>query len=199
QRIIGLDAQRPLERRGCSRQVAMRGLRICLRDERAGGGRERTLVRRRCRRTRRQRRKRRRRRQRGLRRRRRCWLRRRRHGGAEQRTAGGERGGGEQNRACSQGSVCLNHALILSPSDSGGEGPQPGLPGSTVPFGTATTTASALQSGVVSRPSSNPIQRSSTSSGGTGWNEADFRLAMVSTHTGNAPAAPVRPVTRLSS
>jgi len=87
----------------------------------------------------------------------------------------------------------------LSPSVPVGEGPQPGFAGSTVPLGTATTTASGLQAGVVSSPSPNPIQRSSTSSGATGWKEADFRLAIVSVHIGKAPAAPVSPVTRLSS
>jgi hypothetical protein len=69
--------------------------------------------------------------------------------------------------------VVLSHALILSLSVLVGEGPQPGLPWSDVPVGTATATASALQAAVVSNPSPNPIQRSSMSSGGTGWNEAD--------------------------
>src|SRR5216684_3085493 len=103
--------------------------------------------------------------------------------------------------------VDLSHALILPVSVPGlsvgvlgGEGvPQPGLPGSEVPAGTAIATASALQAAVVSNPSPNPIQRSSMSSGGTGWYEADLTLAMTSAHTGSAPAAPVRPVARLSS
>src|ERR1700722_3619208 len=96
----------------------------------------------------------------------------------------------------------LSHALILSPAVLGGEGGedlQPGLPGNGASFGSDTATASALQAGVVSSPSPKPIQRSSTSSGGTGWKEADLRLARVCAHTGSAPAAPVRPVTRLSS
>src|ERR1035438_9490845 len=95
--------------------------------------------------------------------------------------------------------IFLTHAPILSVSVEDGEGPHPGFAGSAVPFGTAMTTASALQAGVVSNPSPNPIQRSSMSSSGTGWNDADFKLAMVSVHIGNAPAAPVSPVTRLSS
>src|SRR5271157_673107 len=95
--------------------------------------------------------------------------------------------------------IFLNHAPILSVSVADGEGPHPGFAGSAVPFGTAMTTASALQAGVVSSPSANPIQRSSMNSGATGWNEADLKLAMVSLHIGNAPAAPVSPVTRLSS
>src|ERR1700720_2652505 len=98
----------------------------------------------------------------------------------------------------------LNHSLILSPIGLLGEvpideGPQPGFAGSTVSFGSETTTASVLQAGEVSSPSANPIQRSSTSSGGTGSKEADLSLASVSAHTGSAPVAPVRPVTRLSS
>src|ERR1700692_3096741 len=103
--------------------------------------------------------------------------------------------------------VVLSHALILSVSvpgglsvgAPGGEGPQPGLTGSEVPAGTATATASALQAAVVSNPSPNPIQRSSMSSGGTGWNEAGSTRAIASAHTGRAPAAPVSPVERLSS
>src|SRR5258708_23799626 len=95
--------------------------------------------------------------------------------------------------------VDLNHGLILSVRELGGEEAQPGLPGSGVPVGTATATASALQPAVVSNPSPNPIQRSSMSSGGTGWYEADLTLAMTSAHTGSAPAAPVMPVERLSS
>src|ERR1700722_9220479 len=93
----------------------------------------------------------------------------------------------------------LSHVLILSLTVPGGEGLQPALPGSTVSLGTATSTASALQAGVVSSPSPNPIQRSSTSSGGTGWKETYLSRAMVSAQTGSAPAAPVSPVTRLSS
>ena len=68
--------------------------------------------------------------------------------------------------------MVLNHALTLSVTLPGGAaaGPddtalQSGLPGNTVPLGTAMDTASALQAGVVSNPSPNPIQRSSTSSG----------------------------------
>src|ERR1700688_2612811 len=103
--------------------------------------------------------------------------------------------------------VVLSHALILSVSVGGlsvsvpaAEGvPQPGLPGSDVPVGTAMATASALQATVVSNPSPNPIQRSSMSSGGTGWNDAGSPRAIASAHTGRAPAAPVRPVARLSS
>src|ERR1700688_1248974 len=95
--------------------------------------------------------------------------------------------------------VVLSHALILSVSVPVGEEPQPSLPGSEVPAGTATATASVLQAVVVSKPSPNPIQRSSVSSGGTGWNEADLTLAIASAHTGSAPAAPVSPVARLSS
>src|SRR5216683_7449358 len=95
--------------------------------------------------------------------------------------------------------VDLSHALILSASVLVGDEAHPGLPGSDVPVGTATATASALQATVVSSPSPNPIQRSSTSSGGTGWYEADLTLAIASTHTGSAPAAPVSPVERLSS
>src|SRR6185312_14681089 len=98
----------------------------------------------------------------------------------------------------------LNHVLILSPIEPLGEVPggpplQPGFAGRGVPFGTETRTASALQAGVVSRPSPNPIQRSSTSSGGTGSKDADLSRASVSAHTGSAPMAPVNPVTRLSS
>src|SRR6266478_485228 len=100
--------------------------------------------------------------------------------------------------------MCLSHSLILSPTVPLGElpfdkGPQPGFAGNPVSFGTETTTASVLQAGEVSSPSANPIQRSSTSSGGTGSKEADLSLASVSAHTGSAPIAPVRPVTRLSS
>src|ERR1700685_3057624 len=91
----------------------------------------------------------------------------------------------------------LSHALILSPVVGDGEELQPGLPGSTVSLGTATSTASVLQAGVVSRPSPNPIQRSSTSSGGTGSKETDLRLARVSAHTGSAPGGPGSPGTRL--
>src|ERR1019366_10433698 len=102
--------------------------------------------------------------------------------------------------------MVLNHALTLSVTWPGAAAAAPddtalqsGLPGNTVPLGTAMDTASALQAGVVSNPSPNPIQRSSTSSGGTGWNDADLRCARVSAHTGSAPAAPVSPVARLSS
>src|SRR3984893_14839562 len=100
--------------------------------------------------------------------------------------------------------MCLSHSLILSPIELLGEvpvdeGAQPGFAGNTVSFGTETTTASVLQAGEVSSPSANPIQRSSTSSGATGSKEADLSLASVSAHTGNAPMAPVSPVTRLSS
>src|SRR6266478_9656928 len=100
--------------------------------------------------------------------------------------------------------MCLSHSLILSPIVPLGEvpideGPQPGFAGNTVSFGTETTTASVLQAGEVSSASVNPIQRSSTSSGGTGTKEADLSLASESAHTGSAPIAPVRPVTRLSS
>src|ERR1700678_4513270 len=99
----------------------------------------------------------------------------------------------------------LNHVLIFSPTlgvdeAAGAAELQPGFAGNTVPFGTAMRTASPPpQADVVSRPSLYPIQRSSTSSGGTGSKEADLSLDIVSAHTGSAPAAPVRPVTRLSS
>src|ERR1700688_3680924 len=99
--------------------------------------------------------------------------------------------------------MCLSHSLILSPILAVGEaaideGPQPGFAGNAVSFGTETTTASALHAGEVSGPSPNPIQRSSTSSGGTGSKEADLSRVSVSAHTGSAPAAPVSPVARLS-
>src|SRR5271156_6181550 len=98
----------------------------------------------------------------------------------------------------------LNHVLIFSPTLRVGEAAaaaerQPDFAGNTVPFGTEMRTASPPQAGVVSRPSLYPIQRSSTSSGGTGSKETDLSLDMVSAHTGSAPAAPVRPVARLSS
>src|ERR1700679_144619 len=98
----------------------------------------------------------------------------------------------------------LNHVLIFSPTlgvDEAAVGAelQPGFAGNTVPLGTEMRTESPPQAAGDSRPSRYPIQRSSTSSGGTGSKEADLSLDIVSAHTGSAPAAPVRPVTRLSS
>src|SRR5882757_3528087 len=78
--------------------------------------------------------------------------------------------------------MCLSHSLILSPMVPLGEvpvgaGPQPGFAGNAVSFGTETRTASALQAGEVSRPSPNPIQRSSTSSGSA--RESGFSVVVV--------------------
>src|ERR1700723_4120556 len=93
----------------------------------------------------------------------------------------------------------LNHVLIFSPTLGVDEAAvaaelQPGFAGNTVPFGTEMRTAFPPQADVVSRPSMYPIQRSSTSSGGTGSKETDLSLAIVSAPTGSAPAAPGRPV-----